>query len=298
MLTLNKKIIITILSIIFMLLPILTFAIVNPTSEFYVNDYANILSNETESYIIKVNESLFSQTGSQVVVVTVRNLGENSIEEYATELFRTYGIGDKNKDNGLLILLALEERKIRVEVGYGLEGILPDAKTGRIQDEYIIPYLKNNNWDEGIKNGFNAFINIISKEYNVEVGADEVEDTANSGFLNSPIFPLVFIGTPILGNIIGKKLKNLEKNQKITVSAIYIIITTIIMILLFKEFALIFIFSVLNILGLFSGMSSSSGGRGGPPYDRYNDRWNDNNFSGGSLGGGGSSGGGGSTRSF
>ena len=127
MLTLNKKIIITMLSIIFILVPILTFAIVNPTSEFYVNDYANILSNETESYIIKVNESLYSQTESQVVVVTVQDLGEKNIEEYATELFRTYGIGDKNKDNGLLILLALEERKIRVEVGYGLEGILPDA---------------------------------------------------------------------------------------------------------------------------------------------------------------------------
>ena len=65
--------------------------------------------------------------------------------------------------------MALEERQFRVEVGYGLEGILPDGKTGRFQDEYIIPYLKNNNWDEGIKNGYDAFYKEIVTLNNLNV---------------------------------------------------------------------------------------------------------------------------------
>ncbi|HBC84993.1 MAG TPA: hypothetical protein DCZ30_06300, partial [Clostridiales bacterium] len=102
-----------------------------------------------------------------------------SLEEYATQVFREFGIGEKNKNNGLLLLLALEERKFRVEVGYGLEGALPDAKTGRIQDEYIIPYLKNNNWNEGIKNGFSAFLNIIADEYDVDIEQEQAIKVGN-----------------------------------------------------------------------------------------------------------------------
>lgn len=146
-----------------------TFAMVSPTSDFYVNDYAKLLSADTKNYIITINKKLYAQTGAQIVVVTVPNLEGDSLEEYATALFRKFGIGDKTKNNGVLLLLALEERQFRVEVGYGLEGRLNDAKTGRIQDEYIIPYLKNNNWNEGIRNGFNAILQEISKEYGVSI---------------------------------------------------------------------------------------------------------------------------------
>lgn len=129
--------------ILFLLLGILNVnAIVSPTKEFYVNDYANILSSETEKYIIDKSSQLANIDGTQIVVVTVNNLEGDTIENYANTLFRNFGIGDKTKNNGLLLLLALEERQFRVEVGYGLEGILPDGKTGRFQDTYIIPYLK------------------------------------------------------------------------------------------------------------------------------------------------------------
>lgn len=70
-----------------------------------------------KNYIISTNKSLYSQTGAQIVVVTVQNLGGQSLEEYSTELFRKFGIGDKNKNNGVLLLLALEERQFRIEVG-------------------------------------------------------------------------------------------------------------------------------------------------------------------------------------
>ena len=89
-------------------------AIVKPTDKFYVNDYADILSNETEEYIIEKSLQLYNVDGTQIVVVTVPNLEGMALESYATKLFRNFGIGDKEKDNGLLLLLALEERMFRV----------------------------------------------------------------------------------------------------------------------------------------------------------------------------------------
>ena len=172
MLILNKKSIVKILASILILINLLNiqvFAIVAPTSDFYVNDYANLLTEETKDYIISKNVDLQAKTGAQIVVVTVENLEGNSLEDYANELFRSFGIGDKTKNNGILMLLALEEREFRIEVGYGLEGALPDAKSGRIQDEYIIPYLSQNNWNEGIKVGFDALISVISQEYGVDI---------------------------------------------------------------------------------------------------------------------------------
>ena len=134
-----------------------TYAVVSPKTNFYVNDYADVLSEETENYILNSNIDLQSKTKAQIVVVTVKTLDGKTIEEYATELFREFGIGDKEKNNGVLLLCSTGDRMFRIEVGYGLEGALPDGKTGRIQDQYIIPYLKNDNYDEGIKNGFRKF---------------------------------------------------------------------------------------------------------------------------------------------
>ena len=136
MLVLNsKKCVFKMVFVFLMLINILntnSIAVVRPTSDFYVNDYAKLLNESTKDYIISTNKSLYNQTGSQIVVVTVPSLDGDSLEEYATELFRNFGIGDKSKNNGVLLLLALQERQFRIEVGYGLEGVLTDGKTGRI----------------------------------------------------------------------------------------------------------------------------------------------------------------------
>lgn len=161
------------LSLCFIPRQVNAFEAVEPTNNFYVNDYANILSSETESYIMEHSVSLAQQTKAQIVIVTVPNLDGASLEEYATALFRKFGIGDKEEDNGLLLLLALEERQMRVEVGYGLEGILPDGKTGRFQDNYMIPYFKEDNFDEGILNGYKAFFGEIANYYNYNGEVDK-----------------------------------------------------------------------------------------------------------------------------
>lgn len=144
-------------------------AVVSQTRDFFVNDYAEVLSEDTKKYIMQTNQELEQKTGAQVVVVTVTSLDGQDLESYATELFRKFGIGDSKKNNGVLLLCSTGDRKFRIEVGYGLEGALTDGKTGRIQDEYIIPYLKNDNYDEGIKNGFSAVLSEIANEYNVTI---------------------------------------------------------------------------------------------------------------------------------
>ena len=135
--------------------PALGIEVVPQTATFYVNDAAELLSPETEQYIIGVNKKLKEASGAQVVVVTVPDMGGAALEDYATTLLRQYGIGDKQKNNGLLLLLALKERKFRIEVGYGLEGVLNDAKTGRIQDEHVIPHFKKGEWDAGMQSWAN-----------------------------------------------------------------------------------------------------------------------------------------------
>ena len=296
----NKKVLIKILLIFIILLNILkihSLAVVSPTSDFYVNDYASLLNSDTKNYIISANKSLYSQTGSQIVVVTIPSLGGNSLEDYATQLFRNFGIGSKNKNNGVLLLLALEERQFRVEVGYGLEGILPDAKTGRIQDEYIIPYLKQNNWNDGIKNGFSAILNIVANEYNVEVGAEtavatEYVDTSKD---DSNMIVFCFMGIPIISLIFGiisgilDKKKTIKKKNLIKILAVYMVIIAIsyhfivkdtplegVESFVLKQLALVGFFTIFNLIWLVSGMSWFSGGKG---------------YRGGGFYGGGSSGG-------
>lgn len=144
-------------------------AVVSQTNEFYVNDYAGILTQEVEDYIMQTNIELEQKTGAQIVVVTVKSLDGQTIEEYATELFRQFGIGDAKKNNGVLLLCSTGDRMFRIEVGYGLEGTLTDGKTGNIQDEYIIPYLRNDNYNEGIKNGFSAVLQEVIEEYGITI---------------------------------------------------------------------------------------------------------------------------------
>ena len=209
MLALNKKILrVFILMILFLSIGIKSFALVEPTSKFYVNDYANLIDADLEEYIIETNQKLESATGAQIVVVTVPNLENNSLEEYATDLFRKFGIGDRTKNNGVLLLLALEERQFRIEVGYGLEGVLTDGKTGRIQDEYIIPYLKEDNWNDGIKNGYSKILEEVSNEYGVDVG--EIEAVPQDSSHMDDFMTFFCVGFPIMFCIIqfmSKKVK-------------------------------------------------------------------------------------------
>ena len=185
---------------IFIVFPLNVNALVEPTEKFYVNDYANILSDEVENYIFDNSVKLYNETSAQIVVVTVKNLEGKDIESYATELFRHFGIGDKEKNNGLLLLLALDERKSRVEVGYGLEGILPDGKTGRIQDEYMIPYYKDNNFSEGMLNGYKAFFEVVASEEGYTGDITKANKVADETIIPDSLCTL--LGSKLLATIV------------------------------------------------------------------------------------------------
>ncbi|MCR1897744.1 TPM domain-containing protein [Irregularibacter muris] len=145
----------------------------SPTQEFYVYDEANIIDGQVAQYIVQTNEELFRQTGAQVVVAVINSLEGENLDEYSNQLYRHWGIGDAQKNNGVLLLVALEERMVRIEVGYGLEGAIPDGRAGEIRDRYILPNFQQQQYSQGILQGFQGIINLVQEEYQVDITPQE-----------------------------------------------------------------------------------------------------------------------------
>ena len=139
----------------------------SPTTYKYLNDYANIINETQLNNLISIGKELEDKTGAQAVVVIVDSTNNIPIEEFAINLFRTWGIGQKTKDNGLLVLLAIKDRTWRVEVGRGLEGAVPDALSNRIMESIAKPNFIQGNYSKGIVNSYSALCDYIAKEYNV-----------------------------------------------------------------------------------------------------------------------------------
>ncbi|MGV2686077.1 TPM domain-containing protein, partial [Clostridium perfringens] len=145
-------------------------AIVNypsPTNYKYVNDYVGILGSKEIETIISLGKELEDKTGAQGVVVIIDSTNDVPIENYAIDLFRNWGIGQKSKDNGLLILVAINDRHWRVEVGRGLEGAIPDALSNRVMESLATDDFKNGDYGSGIIKSYSAFTDLIAKEYDV-----------------------------------------------------------------------------------------------------------------------------------
>lgn len=140
-----------------------------PTVEFYVYDGADMISGETAQYIIQTNQALYQQTEAQIVVATIPSLQGEVIEEYGNALYRHWGIGSAQKNNGVLLLVSQEDRQVWIEVGYGLEGAIPDGRAGGILDQYIIPYFQQEQYDQGILHGYQALLNAVEEEYQVQI---------------------------------------------------------------------------------------------------------------------------------
>ncbi len=139
-----------------------------PTEEFYVNDFANVISKENETEMLSRAVTLNNKTTAQVVVVTVESLNGLEPYDYALQIGREWGVGSKESDNGIVILLSTGEREIYIAVGYGLEGAMPDSKTGRIIDRYGLDYLKADDFSAGLTAISRAVINEIYIEYGIE----------------------------------------------------------------------------------------------------------------------------------
>ncbi|WP_170020113.1 TPM domain-containing protein [Campylobacter sp. RM16190] len=167
-----------------------------PTLTGRVVDEANILSQTARENLTKILANHETNTTNQVVVVTLNSLEGQSIESYSLELARKWSIGQKDKNNGVLLVVAPNEKEIRIEVGYGLEGSLTDAISHEIIQRVIIPKFKDGNLEQGILDGIDKILNFIDEDSSNDYVTDPKMDTFFS-FTTIMIvggFALLFIG--------------------------------------------------------------------------------------------------------
>ena len=169
-------------------------AVVNPDQSFYVTDKSHVLTHQTKEHILEINY-VFEKTKErpQIAVVIIPTLDGSDIETYAVKQFEKMKIGNEKYDNGVLILLATEDREIRVEVGYGLEGALPDGKVGRILDASM-ENLASGHYSQAIEDIFNQIVLAIQDEYAYEDVFNGTVPKVESEEMNE---------VPIFGMIIG-----------------------------------------------------------------------------------------------
>ena len=199
----KKNVFLTVFITAFFLYSVQCFAAVppKPSSSIYCQDTAGVLDNKLVAQINKISTDLNSKTGAQLVVLTVNSLDGIPLDEYSLQVLRSWGIGDKTKNNGVLILVAVQDKKSRIEVGYGLEGALPDGKTGRIQDDYMLPNFKKGNYSEGVWQGYQAVVVAVAKEYQVDIGQGRDPPVAKQQAGSSqqlPTWMMVLIGIGIV----------------------------------------------------------------------------------------------------
>ncbi|MFH0791415.1 MAG: TPM domain-containing protein [Candidatus Omnitrophota bacterium] len=156
-------------SIIFF--PLFVFAQDIPKPIGWINDFANVISPEYKNKLTSLIEEVEQKTTAEIAVVTINSIAPYDEKEYARRLFDNWNPGKKGKDNGVLVLLAIKERRWRIETGYGLEGILPDSRCGEIGRNYMVPYFKNGGYNEGLYYGIAAISKIIAQDTHVSLSS-------------------------------------------------------------------------------------------------------------------------------
>lgn len=165
-----------------------------------VNDYAAILSPSTVQQLENALKTFEADQSTQIVVLTIPSLEGEVLEEYSIRVAEQWKIGHKGLDNGAILLIARNERKLRIEVGYGLEGSLTDLISGRIIREVIVPRFKESNFDQGVIDGVSAMMAAVRGEFSaadIPQSAQQPADT--QGFLIM-LIAIIFI----IGKIFGR----------------------------------------------------------------------------------------------
>ncbi|MCL4424921.1 MAG: TPM domain-containing protein, partial [Firmicutes bacterium] len=145
--------------------PLLAADPVLPGYKGYINDFAGLLSTQERAQMENLVRQVEAKTSAELAVAIVKTTQPLDPKMYAVKLLEKWGVGKKGKDNGVLFLLALDERRIEVEVGYGLEGILPDGKVGEILDRHVIPYFKSQQYGRGLYEGLLAVAKVIDPQF-------------------------------------------------------------------------------------------------------------------------------------
>ena len=177
------------LSGIFFLIPLFVFAYQNPgTPSGFVNDFAEILTTEQKQLLEMKISNFEKETSNELSVVIISNLGGDTIENFAVKLFEDWGIGKNKKDNGVLLLVAPEDRKMRIEVGYGLEGALTDAQSFWIIQNILRPSFQKEDYYEGISSGVDTIVSITKGEFKPDTNS-----TGDSGINRDSVFFMLWV---------------------------------------------------------------------------------------------------------
>lgn len=156
----------------------------------HVNDFADMLTSSQEQQLENKLRNYRDTTTTVVAIATLQNLGGISIEETATTLFNKWKMWEGNKDNGVLIVVAREERKMRIEVGYGLEGAIPDIMAGRIIRNILTPSFKKGDYYGGLDRASSAIIQLASGEFKGQL--TENRSSGNNDTASFIVFMLFF----------------------------------------------------------------------------------------------------------
>jgi uncharacterized protein len=223
-----------------------------------VVDLAGIIDNATENRLNRYLQELETKTGAQMAILTVNSLDGQAIEDFSINIAHDrWRLGEKGKDNGVLMVIALDDRKYRIEVGYGLEGLLPDSLVGSIGRQYLVPYFKKGDYSTGIYAAAVVMASEIARDAGVDItGMPAVKKTVPSHKSKKSL------------GVLGK---------------IFSILFVVVMVILFiKNPRLLLAYFLLSSMGSRGGhWGGASGGFGGGGFGG----------GGGGFGGGGASGG-------
>lgn len=173
--------------LLFFLFTNLLFA-VSPNN--FINDNANVLTAEQKLELESLVRNFQTETGNEIGVLVVSDLKDQTIEELATQTVEDWGVGKKGQDNGILLVIAINNRELRIEVGYGLEGTLTDLTSSQIIRDVITPEFKKGDYYTGIKNGLQSIITVLRSD----PGSTTISTKPNFALNDNTIGLIFFLG--------------------------------------------------------------------------------------------------------
>lgn len=256
-----------------------------------VVDTANLLDAATRTSISNTLEAHEAETTNQIVVVTVPTLEGYDIADYGVQLARHWGIGTEESNNGVVMLVAPNERKVRIEVGYGLEGALPDGLAGDIIRRQILPEFRTSNFSAGITQGVSAVLQAIDGEYDYDPSA---QSDNPSSYLKAAV-PIVFIGLMFISTLANRRFNNRRVSQAVVPAGFVGMVGLVISENPFIALALgLGVFALVYLTAKHSGNAqgrAATSGTAGGMHTGLGSSHGGFSGGGGSFGGGGASGG-------
>lgn len=167
-------------------------ALTVPPPEGYVNDHANILSERDKAVLESLLRRFEAETTNQVVLLVIASLEGDSLEDFSIRVAESWKVGQKGRDNGVIFLVAVEDRKARIEVGYGLEGALTDAQSGRILRDLVFPAFRQGAYASGIQAGLVGILQSIQGEFPSQAAGQMVPTRQAKAKASGILLPLLF----------------------------------------------------------------------------------------------------------